>query len=263
MAFGYGLCENAVIVAAHPDDEILWFSSVMRQAQQVIILYRDFWADPGIGARRAEAIRNMPHPDVVWMEMTEAGACGCADWISPKLTESGLGLTSIATLRDFKSRLVKALPISAPAAPLPISQAYAANFRETIERLRPLLRKEMNIFSHNPWGEYGHEDHVQCFRALDVLRQEIGFKLWVSNYCSDRSLPLAQRYLRQQPSKFVRLPTDIAYAREVAKAYKDADCWTWDDGWEWFEDECFVEAPSGPAMQAEQGHLFPLNFFTV
>jgi len=76
MAFGYGLCENAVIVAAHPDDEILWFSSVMRQAQQVIILYRDFWADPGIGARRAEAIRNMPHPDVVWMEMTEAGACG-------------------------------------------------------------------------------------------------------------------------------------------------------------------------------------------
>ena len=171
--------------------------------------------------------------------------------------------TSIATLRDLKSRMVKALPISAPAAPLSISQAYAANFRETIERLRPLLRKEMNIFSHNPWGEYGHEDHVQCFRALDVLRREIGFKLWVSNYCSDRSLPLAQRYLRQQASKFVRLPTDVAYARQVAKAYKDADCWTWDDGWEWFEDECFVEAPSGPAMQAEQGHLFPLNFFTV
>lgn len=263
MAFGYGLCENAVIVAAHPDDEILWFSSVMRQAQQVIILYRDFWASPGIGDRRAEAIRNLPHPDVVWMEMTEAGACGCADWSSPSISDSGLELTSIATLRDIKARVVKALPVSAPAAPVSISQAYKANFRECVERLRPLLRADMNVFSHNPWGEYGHEDHVQCFRALDVLRKEIGFRFMVSNYCSDRSLALAQRYFQPQPASYVRLPTDIAYARQIARTYKDADCWTWDDDWNWFEDECFIEAPFGPSTGVRQSHLFPLNYFTV
>ena len=255
--------KNAVIVAAHPDDEILWFSSVMRQAKQVIILYRDFWADPDIGEKRAEAIRNIPHPDVVWMEMTEAGSFGCADWSSPITTDSGLKFTSIAALRDIKSRVVRTLPGSAPAATLPIWQAYEANFRESVERLRPLLRGDMNVFTHNPWGEYGHEDHVQCFRALDVLRKEIGFKLWVSNYCSDRSLPLAQRYFQRQPAAFVRLPTDIPYARAVAQAYMNADCWTWVDDWSWFEDECFMEAPLGPSTLDQQRHLLPLNYFTV
>ncbi|WP_339764093.1 hypothetical protein [uncultured Hoeflea sp.] len=261
MTLDFDLCTNAVIVAAHPDDEILWFSSVMRQAEKVIILYRDFWADPGIGERRAEAISNMPHPDVIWMEMTEAGSFGCADWSSPTISSSGLGFTSVATLRDLKSRVVKALPISTPAAPGPIRRAYEANFKESVERLRPLLDREMNVFTHNPWGEYGHEDHVQCFRALDMLRKEIGFKLWVSNYCSDRALPLAQRYFQRQPVSFMRLPTNIPYAREVAQAYIDADCWTWDDDWCWFEDECFMEAPLGPSMQDQQRHLLPLNFF--
>jgi len=263
MTDQHDLLANAVIVAAHPDDEILWFSSVMGQAQQVIILYRDFWADPELGDRRAEAIGNLPHPNVTWLEMAEAGSFGCADWNAPALSESGLGFTSTATLRDIKSLVKKALPISAPAPEVPISQAYEANFRECVERLRPLLRKDMNVFTHNPWGEYGHEDHVQCFRALDLLRREIGFTLWNSNYCTDRSLPLAQLYFQPQPPAFVRLPTDIPYAREVAQAYIDADCWTWVDDWSWFADECFMEAPYGPSDHAAAGHLFPLNFFSM
>ena len=84
MTLDFDLCTNAVIVASHPDDEILWFSSVMRQAEKVIILYRDFWADPGIGERRAEAISNMPHPDVIWMEMTEAGSPVTPQLVSPE-----------------------------------------------------------------------------------------------------------------------------------------------------------------------------------
>lgn len=235
----------------------------MRQAQQVIILYRDFWADPGIGERRAEAIDNLPHPGVIWMEMMEAGSFGCADWSTPTISHAGLKFTFVATLRDLKSRVVRTLPIAKPHATHPIRQAYEANFRESIKRLRPLLRKDNNVFTHNPWGEYGHEDHVQCFRALDVLRREIGFKLWVSNYCSDRSLPLAQQYFQPQHTEFVRLPTDIVYAREVAQAYMNANCWTWSDDWSWFEDECFIEAPLGPSMCDQQRHLVPLNYFTV
>jgi len=263
MTGHHELHENAVIVAAHPDDEILWFSSVMRHTQRVIILYRDFWANPGMGDRRAEAIENLPHPNVTWMEMAEVGSFGCADWASPTLTESGLGFTATATLRDIKSLMKKALPNSAPTSAVPISRAYEANFRASVDRLRPLLRKDMNVFTHNPWGEYGHEDHVQCFRAVDLLRKEIGFKLWISNYCSERSLPLAQLYFQQHPVSFHRLPTDISFAREVAQVYIDADCWTWVDDWTWFEDECFMEAPSGPSSAPEQGHLFPLNFFSM
>ena len=65
------LFKNAVIVAAHPDDEILWFSSMMKQAAHVIILYRNFWADPSLGERRAEAAKNLPHDNVTWLELDE------------------------------------------------------------------------------------------------------------------------------------------------------------------------------------------------
>lgn len=257
------LCENAVIVAAHPDDEILWFSSIMKQAHQVVILYRDFWAKPDIGGQRATAIANSPHDNVTWLELSETGSYGCADWASPTISETGLAFTKIATLRDIKAMVKKALPVDSPAPARRLAQAYDDNFYATVERLRPMLSKDMNVFTHNPWGEYGHEDHVQCFRAVDLLRREIGFKLWISNYCTARSLPLAMSYFQQNPGPFIRLPTDRDYAQQVARAYVDAGCWTWVDDWDWFEDECFMEAPIGPSSAPKQGHLFPLNFFSM
>ena len=257
------LCENAVIVAAHPDDEILWFSSIMKQARQVVILYRDFWASPDLGAKQATAIANLPHNNVKWLELCEAGSFGCADWVSPTISDTGLAFTSIATLRDIKSMVKKALPVGSPAPTGRLAQAYDRNFLATVERLRPILTKDMNVFTHNPWGEYGHEDHVQCFRAVDLLRREIGFKLWMSNYCTERSLPLAMTYFQQDPGPFIRLPTDLDYARQVTKTYVDAGCWTWIDDWAWFEDECFMEAPESQSGAQGQGHLFPLNLFSM
>lgn len=104
---------------------------------------------------------------------------------------------------------------------------------------------------------------MQCFRAVDKLRHEIGFTQYMSNYCTERSLPLAMTYFEQRPGPFVRLPTDRAYAEQVAKAYIDAGCWTWVDDWSWFEDECFMQAPTAPSDAPGQGHLFPLNFFSM
>ncbi|WP_299868417.1 hypothetical protein [uncultured Hoeflea sp.] len=257
------LQNNAVIIAAHPDDEILWFSSIMKQAKQVIILYRDFWASPDLGDKRAAAIANLPHDNVTWLELSESGSFGCANWQSPVISDDGLAFAAEATLRDIKSLVKKALPLAAPASAVRLSQAYAQNFLAIIDSLRPILTADMNVFTHNPWGEYGHEDHVQCFRAVDLLRREIGFKLWMSNYCTERSLPLAMSYFQCEPGPFVRLPTDIDYARQVAQVYIDAGCWTWVDDWAWFEDECFMEAPEGPSNSQASGHLFPLNFFSM
>lgn len=263
MTDHHDLRKNAVIVAAHPDDEILWFSSVMKQARQVVILYRDFWASPDLGDKRASAIAKLPHDNVTWLELSESGSFGCADWAAPTISDTGLAFTATATLRDIKSMVKKVLPVGTPAPMERLSQAYERNFLTVVERLRPILTEDMNVFTHNPWGEYGHEDHVQCFRAVDLLRKEIGFKLWMSNYCTERSLPLAMSYFQQEPGAFVRLPTDVDYAQQVAQVYIDAGCWTWIDDWSWFEDECFMEAPRGPSSAPGQGHLFPLNFFSM
>ena len=121
----------------------------------------------------------------------------------------------------------------------------------------------MNVFTHNPWGEYGHEEHVQVFRVLACLREEIGFRLWMSNYCSDRTMPLAMRYFSPEPKPWVRLPADKKLAREIAQLYMRYDCWTWSPDWAWFDDECFMEAPHGEQALEPRGHLFPLNFFAI
>ena len=34
-----GLLENAVVVVAHPDDEVLWFSSILDKVDEVVICY--------------------------------------------------------------------------------------------------------------------------------------------------------------------------------------------------------------------------------
>ena len=98
---------------------------------------------------------------------------------------------------------------------------------------------------------------------VDRLRSEIGFRLWMSNYCTNRSLPLAMRYFPASSAPYLRLPADKDFANEVADVYKRHGCWTWSDDWTWFEDECFMEAPEGVGAPVSGGHLFPLNMFTV
>ena len=33
------LLTNSVIVAAHPDDELLWFGAILKQVDQVIVVF--------------------------------------------------------------------------------------------------------------------------------------------------------------------------------------------------------------------------------
>src|SRR5690606_34980381 len=62
-----------------------------------------------------------------------------------------------------------------------VAADYRRNYAMIRSRLADQLLAGMNVFTHAPWGEYGHEDHVQVYRVLESLRDEIGFTLWVSN----------------------------------------------------------------------------------
>lgn len=259
--------QNSLIIGAHPDDELLWFNSIMHQADQVVIVFREFWANPDLSERRKAAIAEIPHPRVTCLEISEPGSYGCADWSQPVIDEFGITFRQAAALRDARQQVKrvinKMVPEDMPVAPGPIRELYEANYARIRDALLPMLRPDMNVFSHNPWGEYGHEDHVQVFRVLDALRDEIGFRLWMSNYCTERALPLATRYFRQAPGAYIRLPTDKAYAEEVAGVYKRHDCWTWADDWAWFDEECFMEAPRTMERAGPHSHLMPLNLFRI
>ncbi len=259
--------KNSVIVGAHPDDELLWFNSIIRDVDEVIVVFRDFWAQPDIGAKRAAALAAYPR-SISCLDIGEAGAYGCADWSTPITNEFGIALGLEANRREVTrlarmslSKVAAQDRVSIAAAS--VARAYQSNFWVVYESLKARLRPGMNVFTHNPWGEYGHEEHIQVFRALQRLRGEMGFKLWMSNYCTDRAMPLAMRYFESCPGGYIRLSTDKGFADEIAAVYKKHDCWTWADDWAWFDEECFMEAPDGDSDTAPHRHLFPLNFFTI
>lgn len=127
-----------------------------------------------------------------------------------------------ATKRELKRRAVRAIPgLAANAAAKSVSQIYAENYSTIVRLLENELTSDMNVFTHNPWGEYGHEDHLQVFRAVDQLQSEIGFKQWMENYVTNRSLPLAKTYFGADLQNPICFRTDVPYAKEFTDIYKN------------------------------------------
>lgn len=261
------LLKNSLIVAAHADDEILWFNSIAADVDRILVVYCDFWAHPDLGRQRQAAFADYPR-QIECLAIDESGAAGCADWSAPSLTDYGIALGYEANRRALTRIARKSLSIvsaydPAKVATESVSDAYRSNFDAICAALEPRLSADMNVFTHNPWGEYGHEEHIQVFRALERLRDRIGFRLWISNYCTERAMPLALRYFTGTPDSYVRLRCDKDFAARVADVYRRHGCWTWADDWAWFEDECFMEAPRENAPHRAHHRLFPLNFFAI
>ena len=258
--------KNSVIIVAHPDDEVLWFGSIVADVDRIIVAYEDFWAQPQIGAQRREALENFPR-SIESLKLSEAGGYGLAGWPDAEPDAFGLAFgtleaTNREIVRQIKSSL-SALGIDVATAPAPVRTLYEENFHKLADALRPRLSSNMNVFTHNPWGEYGHEDHVQLFRVLDMLRQEIGFTLWMSHYCTERALRLATRYFDAAPGPVWSRRVNRDFSESVADVYRNAGCWTWDQNWAWFETETFRIAPSDASAPAPHRHLGALNLFQI
>lgn len=257
------ITENAVVIGAHPDDELLWFTAVLRKARTVIIVYRDYWADPSLGLKRTAAVADHPHPDVRFPALPEPGSFGMASRTAPEPDRFGLAFdVRTVALREAKRRAMIAARRRGSVAPAPVRRLYEQSFVDVKAALAPLLDGTMNVFTHNPWGEYGHEDHVLVHRAVCDLRRQIGFTQWMPHYVTPRSMALAERYLAADPAPPVTLPADIAYARKVADLYRRHRCWTWRDDWSWFAAEHFSQVTDRTAPADGPGrHLGAMNLF--
>ncbi|WP_445166915.1 PIG-L family deacetylase [Mycolicibacterium sp. Dal123E01] len=231
--------QNAVMVVAHPDDEILWFSSILNQCKGVIVCFgpsvnsRETW-DEG----RAALIKEYPLAKVRFLNLRQSDAFEAANWNKPKESASGLRVR-----RGANSR-------------------YAKNAEELLRLLEVELQNESVVFTHNPWGEYGHEEHVQVFRILARLQQTIDFDLYVNGYVGNRSIKLMPKCLHLlQSDPFVR-KTDTALASQLKDAYVENDCWTWSADYEWPEHEIFYRAGQADEPKSRTTASMPLSYIT-
>jgi LmbE family N-acetylglucosaminyl deacetylase len=197
--------ERHAVVVAHPDDEALWLSSALAGAARVIFCFGAPYGKPEKARARRNAVAALALPGLADLAIPESGAGFSFDWCRPEWSDFGV-------------------VINVPRA----SARYRYNFGVLLAALKPLLSGVDAVYTHNPWGEYGHAEHVQVYRALTQLQRELGFVVWFSNYVGDQSWPMVSALL-DTPLWFARrvAPSQSALARRLQWTYLRHGAWTW------------------------------------
>ncbi len=277
------IIKNSIIVVAHPDDEVIWMSSIVGKVSSILICYQEELSSIGfgisklvglirkqkyrfesgqkfmseIGLNREKALRNYPLKNVKWLGVDESGSYGAVDWGNPKPDAFGVRLDF---RRESEQKLGRIFGVRRSEAL--IKRRYAENFDILRKKLKSELKGVENVFTHNPWGEYGHPDHIQVNKVLSVLQEELGFNLYVTTYCSHAAMKLAYQYLKPSTclQDYVCIETDKALAREIVNVYKNHNCWTYHDDWGPMDEDIFIRQPSRHEKSIHDGvYICPIG----
>ena len=150
---------RSAVVVAHPDDEALWLSSVVASVERIVFGFGDVWGKPQRSEARRRAVAALPLPGIVNLAIDESGVEWQSYLAQPELTPWGVRILEPA-----------------------VRERYEANHARLLAGLRPALAGCKDVYTHNPWGEYGHAEHIQVYSAVTALQQELRFTVWFSNY---------------------------------------------------------------------------------
>ena len=142
---------------------------------------------------------------------------------------------------------------------------YKHAYEKVVLAARSIVADRKNVFTHNPWGDYGHEDHLLVYKALKNLQAEFDYAIWFSNYSSNRSVHLMNNYISGFRSDYECLPTNKALSQEIVELYRKYECWTWYADYQWFDRECLMrDIPvSDQSQLLPYGHNFPINYLKM
>lgn len=237
------ILEQSTIVAAHPDDEVLWFSSILNKVNDVVVCFLEAKRYPWWGVGRRKSLAEYPIKNISCLDIDSSEVFERADWQNPVTTDYGLEIAS------------QHIPKS--------EEHYRNNYKELKQRLEGKLEGCRHVFTHNPWGEYGHEEHVQVYRVVKALQGQMKFNLWYSNYVSNKSFKLMLRHIEPFGFEYVAFEPNRVLTTDVTNIYKRNKCWTWFDEWECFKEELFLRERATDEGEERTGRLFPINLIRV
>jgi len=122
--------KNSVLLSAHPDDEILWFSSIIEKVDEITICFLDYKRAPEMSAGRKKALSDYPLGNISCLEIEESGSFQGADWHNPIISKYGIEMLNSGEPEN----------------------KYTENYYILKKHLRNRLINCRNIFTHNPWG---------------------------------------------------------------------------------------------------------------
>jgi LmbE family N-acetylglucosaminyl deacetylase len=221
---------RAAIVVAHPDDEILWFSSLSARVGRIIMCYGAVSNVPERAEQRRRVVAAYPRKNVQFLDLPQ-----------PRFFR---GMST--EIFDHETRELAEEDPTFRAA--------------LIDRIRPALSGFTTVFVHNPWGEYGHQDHRRVNMVVNALRGEMEFAVYVSCYVERQVAAHAVAMLDQGVRDTVSFSVSWPEIEPIFRLYQAHSCWTWTTNWNWPREEHFVQFGSGGSPRAGP---IPLDFFDV
>jgi hypothetical protein len=209
---------RTLVVVAHPDDETLWFSPILSRTELVIAALPEHGFKETITHVREAVREDFPIP-LEYLPLEASGVFRQSDWGNRKLTYYGVELLE--------------------TCPAEKREHYIANYDRLVSALAPYVADSAEIYSHNPWGEYGHEAHIQVWCAVSTLAREHGKTVWVWDGLSNETL--VARGTRTRLDYFTPLPPDLREReldadletfKRLRRIYEEHGAWTYPDHYE-------------------------------
>jgi hypothetical protein len=207
-----------LIIVAHPDDEALWLEPWLSADSLVLVAFPNHPREPSITEARQQIRAEFPYGTMDFLPLQSLDVLGRSDWRRRAPSAYGVELS-----RD---------------CPPDIRQAYVENYHRLCEVLAPYLAAHSVVYTHNPWGEYGHEEHIQLCRAVLDTGKAHRTSVWAWDGLSPSQLARSSMRLRRDYFErgLTALPRvtrelDAARYRELKGRYEAAAAWTWDAGY--------------------------------
>lgn len=203
------------IIVAHPDDEVIFFSSILKSASKIIICFSGS-KDKTVCLGRKIINEKKLLKKTIFLNLDETDVFNKANWQFPVCKREGLLVN--------KNRV-----------------EYQKNFLNLKNKLSKIIKKGNIIYTHNPWGEYGHEEHVQVFKVIKYLEKKFKLTIFVNGYVSNKSYNLMkmQEYLL---SNIIQHKTvNKKLTTKLKKIYIANSCWTFDHFYNWPRSEIFFQ----------------------
>ncbi len=195
------------VVVAHPDDEILWASSLLENAEIIIICFSGIPGNKELTIAREKVKENYTLPNTIFLDLYQASPSLIpTDWKTGERSKYGM---------KFGRSMVD----------------YKENYFQLIKKLDKFLSKIEIVYTHSPWGEYGHPEHVQVNHSIIELSKKYEFETWVFGYTSKKTLEMMEQnaYLLNQNPKMLR--SNLAIYDQLKKLYITYGCWTYFDNY--------------------------------
>ena len=197
--------EQKVLVVAHPDDEILFASSILKTIDLIIICFGGIRFEKDISKGRNKAI----------LKFKEMGYK--IDYLN--IMQARETLSGINFLNFDKSILKNYLDLNP-------DEIYK-NSKILEKQLLLKLKNATLVYTHNPWGEYGHMEHIQIFKVINKIRKKLNYEMFVTGYVSNLSKVSAIDSSYLVFRKPIMIKTNKLIYNSFKQIYLKNKCWTW------------------------------------